>query len=210
MTQNCKSCKHFTNLIRYTYLPRKIQVNGVNPSKNFTTFSSEYVPRTETKLYEAGITFEKVQGRSYLDIKFKRTLIFNWFLCLGCLPLFKCFQARLEIPYLKVDQVTGSVLRNLIALEQCHYSEQTFICNYVSLIDSLIHTDQDVEFLVDTETIGHELGSHAELATLVNGLCKYVVFTSNYYGKIIMELNEHYNNSWKHFMGRLKAVSVFP
>ena len=63
----CKSCKHFTDLIRYTYLPREIQVNGMNPSQSFTPFRSEYALRTATKLSEAGISFEKVQGRSYCE-----------------------------------------------------------------------------------------------------------------------------------------------
>ena len=63
---------------------------------------------------------------------------------------------------MKVDQATECVHRNLIAFEQCHYSNQPFICNYVSLIDSFIHTHEDVELLVDTEIISHELESHAE------------------------------------------------
>jgi hypothetical protein len=70
----------------------------------------------------------------------------------------------------------------------------------------LIHTHEDVELLVDTEIISHELGSHAELATLVNRLCKYVVVTSNCYVKIIKEMNEHYNNWLKRYMGMLRSV----
>ncbi|KAJ1439492.1 hypothetical protein SESBI_02432 [Sesbania bispinosa] len=207
MIKNCKSCKHFTDLIRFTYLPREIQVNGVNPSAQFTPCPVEYVPRTATKLNEAGVSFEKVEeGKSYLDIKFINTPILSWFLCLGCFPFLQCFRVRLQIPLLKVDQVTECVLRNLIALEQCHYSDQPFICNYVSLIDSLIHTQEDVELLVDKEVIVHELGSHTELATLVNGLCKHIVVTCNYYGKTTKELNEHYNNRWKYYMGMLKSV----
>ncbi|TKY68947.1 UPF0481 protein [Spatholobus suberectus] len=208
MIKNCKSCKHFTDLIRYTYLPRQIQVEGVNanPSQYFTTCPGECVLRTATKLNEAGVSFEKVQGRSYLDIKFENTPILSWFLCFGCLPFSTCFKARLEVPNLKVDQVTECVLRNLIALEQGHYSDQPFICNYVSLIDSLIHTQEDVELLVDKEIIVHELGSHNELATMINGLCRHVVVTSNYYGKITKELNEHYNSCWKYHMGMLRSV----
>ncbi|PNX79395.1 hypothetical protein L195_g035381 [Trifolium pratense] len=177
MIRNCKSCKHFTDLIRYSYLPREIQVKGVNPSENFTPFRSEYVLRTATKLNEA-----------------------------GCVPCLKVVESKLQIPHLNVDQGTECVLRNLIAFEQCHYSDQPFICNYVSLIDSLIHTHEDVELLVDTEIINHELGSHAELATLVNCLCKCVVVTSNCYGEVVKELNEHYNNRWKHYMGMLRSV----
>ncbi|XP_058745217.1 UPF0481 protein At3g47200-like [Vicia villosa] len=206
MIRNCESCKHFTDLIRYSYLPRKIQEKGVNQSENFTKFSSKYVLRTATKLNEAGISFEKVQGKSYCDIKFKKTPILNWFLCLGCIPCFKFVETKLQIPHLKVDQSTECVLRNLIAFEQCHYSDQPFVCNYVSLIDSLIHTHEDVELLVDTEIISHELGSHAELATLVNCLCRYVVVTSNCYGEMVKELNEHYNNVWKHYMGMMRSV----
>ncbi|XP_028225068.1 putative UPF0481 protein At3g02645 isoform X1 [Glycine soja] len=211
MIKKCKSCKHFTDLIRYTFLPTKIQVEGVNnvsvnPSQHFTPCQVECVLRTATKLNEAGVSFEKVQGRSYLDIKFEKTPILSWFLCFGCLPFSKWFKARLQIPHLKVDQVTECVLRNLIALEQCHYSDQPFICNYVTLIDSLIHTQEDVELLVDTEIIDHELGSHTELATMINGLCKHVLVTSNYYGKTTKELNEHYNCCWKHYMGMLISV----
>lgn len=97
---------------------------------------------------------------------------------------------------MKVDQVTECVLRNLIALEQCHYSEQPFICEYVTLIDSLIHTQEDVEFLVDKEIIVHELSSHNELVT------------SNYFGKTSRKLNDHYNNRWKYYMGMLRSVYV--
>ncbi|CAJ1948134.1 unnamed protein product [Sphenostylis stenocarpa] len=205
MINNFKSCVNFTDLIRYTYLPRQIQAN-VNPSQQFTPCAVECVLRTATKLNEAGISFEKVQGRSYLDIKFEKSRILSWFLCFGCLPFSRCFKSRLQIPHLKVDQVTECVLRNLIALEQCHYSDQPFICNYVTLIDSLIHTQDDVELLVDKEIIVHELGSHNELATMINGLCRHVVVSSNYYGKITRELNEHYNCCWKHYMGVLRSV----
>jgi len=206
MIKNCKSCLNFTDLIRYTYLPREIQVNMNSSSRHFTSCAVECVLRTATKLIEAGVSFEAVEGRSYLDIKFEKSPILSWFLCFGCLPFTECFKCRLQVPHLKVDQVTECILRNLIALEQCHYSDQPFICNYVTLIDSLIHTQDDVELLVDKEIIVHELGSHNELATMINGLCRHVVVTSNYYGEITRELNEHYNCCWKHYMGVLRSV----
>ena len=36
---------------------------------------------------------------------------------------------------------------------QCHYSDEPYICNYVTFIDSLIHTKDDVELLVEKEVI---------------------------------------------------------
>ncbi|RYR25263.1 hypothetical protein Ahy_B02g058939 isoform G [Arachis hypogaea] len=111
------------------------------------------------------------------------------------------------ISFEKISVPTAEcVLRNLIAFEQCHYPEEPYICNYVSLIDSLIHTKDDAELMVEKEAIVHELGSDKELATLVNSLCKHVVTNKTCYQQIIGDLNEHYNNGWKWTMGTLRWV----
>lgn len=162
--------------------------------------------RTATKLQEAGVSFEKVKKRHLLDIRFKKNPHLSYFLCLGCISKFKYVKARFQIPQLKVDHMTECVLRNLIALEQCHYAKEPYICNYVSLIDSLIHTKDDVELLVEKEVIVHELGSDKEVATLVNGLCKHVVTDSTCYKDVIDELNQHYQNIWYRSMAALRLV----
>ncbi|XP_020202783.1 UPF0481 protein At3g47200 [Cajanus cajan] len=190
---------HFTDLIRNSYLPNELRSQTDHSQK-------ECVLRTATKLNEAGISFEKVNDRCLLDIKFKKKRFFSWFLCLGCLPCCKLFKATFQIPQLKVDHTTECVLRNLVAFEQCHYPEEPYICNYVSLIDSLIHTKDDAELLVEKEAIVHELGSDKELATLVNGLCKHVVTNSTCYHQIMEDVNNHYNNDWKWAMGTLRWV----
>ncbi|XP_015948210.1 UPF0481 protein At3g47200 [Arachis duranensis] len=195
---------HFTDLVRCSYLPTNLSFND---DKSRHTYSQkECMLRTATKLNEAGISFEKVHNRSLLDIKFEKKRFFSWFLCLGCFPYSKCFKARFQFPQLKVDHTTECVLRNLIAFEQCHYPEEPYICNYVSLIDSLIHTKDDAELMVEKEAIVHELGSDKELATLVNSLCKHVVTNKTCYQQIIGDLNEHYNNGWKWTMGTLRWV----
>ncbi|KHN34500.1 UPF0481 protein [Glycine soja] len=190
---------HFTDLIRNAYLPKKL-------SSQMKYSQQECVLRTATKLNEAGISFEKVHDRCLLDVKFEKKRFFSWFLCLGCLPCCKLFKARFQIPQLKVDHTTECVLRNLIAFEQCHYPKEPYVCNYVSLIDSLIHTKDDAELLVEKEAIVHELGSDQDLATLVNGLCKHVVTNSTCYHQIMKAVNEHYNNDWKWAMGTLRWV----
>ncbi|XP_058743293.1 UPF0481 protein At3g47200-like [Vicia villosa] len=196
---NNNNPKHFTDLIRFFYLPAHLGESG----------SSHSFPRTATKLTESGVSFEKVVGRRLLDITFEKKPFLSNFLCLGCLPSFSClnhFKARLRIPQLKVDHTTECLLRNLIALEQCQYQEQPYICNYVSLVDSLIHTQVDVDFLVEKEVIVHEMGSDKEVAMLVNGLCKHVVVNSNCYHEIINELNKHYQNMWNRTMAALWLV----
>ncbi|KEH17777.1 hypothetical protein MtrunA17_Chr8g0335071 [Medicago truncatula] len=209
MIKYCKkSCRHFTDLVRCFYLPKEVYADDWSPSLHFKHINSEdkCVLKTASRLNEAGVSFEKVHHKKLLEIKFNKVQVLNWFLCLGCLPCFKFVKTKLQIPQFKVHQTTECVLRNLIALEQCHYSNQPFICNYVSLIDFLINTQEDVELLVDKEIIVHELGSHAELATMINGLCKNVVVTCNYYGKTSKNLNDHYYNYWKHYMGMLRSV----
>jgi hypothetical protein len=208
MLKNFKSCKHFTDLIRCFYLPKEVYDKGWSRSAHFTDVNSEdkCILKTAKMLHDAGVSFEKVNHKSLLEIKFDKVPILNWLLCLGCLPCFRFVNSKLLMSQFKVYQHKECVLKNLIALEQCHYSEQPFICNYVSLIDALINTQEDVEILVDKEIIVHELGSHAELATMINGLCKNVVVTCNYYGKTTKKLNGHYYNSWKNYMGVLRSV----
>ncbi|XP_057741334.1 UPF0481 protein At3g47200-like [Arachis stenosperma] len=189
--------KHFTDLIRYFYLPdNKIGESGCPDS----------VLRTATKLQDSGITFEKVLNRRLLHITFEKKPILSSFLCLGCLPYMNHVKARFRIPQLKVDHTTECILRNLIAFEQCHYPEEPYICNYVSLIDSLIHTQVDVELLVEKEVIVHELGSDKEVATLVNGLCRHVVANTTCYYGVINDLNKHYQNAWNRTMAALWLV----
>jgi len=170
---------HFIDLIRCAYLPMKLK-------NQYNDFHKEcLMVRTATKLNEAGISFEKVHNRSLLDIKFEKKPLLSWFLCLGCLPCCKCVKARFQFPQLKVDHTTECILRNLIAYEQCHYPDEPYICNYVSLIDSLIQTKDDVEWLVEKEIVVHELGSDEELTTLVNSLLKHVVTNSSCYYQLI-------------------------
>ncbi|KAK4270561.1 hypothetical protein QN277_023583 [Acacia crassicarpa] len=191
-----QSPKHFTDLIRSFYI-----------CKDLKEFKKWLPLKTATKLRESGVSFEKGNNRRLVHIKFKKVKILSWFRCLGCIiPKFTYFKARLEIPELKVDDSTECVLRNLIAFEQCHYPSQPFICSYVSFIDSLIETKDDVELLVEKEVIVHELGSATEVATLVNGLCKHVVTDKTCYADILNSLNKHYQRRWYRTMAALRMV----
>ncbi|XP_054781147.1 UPF0481 protein At3g47200-like [Prosopis cineraria] len=190
--------KHFTDLMRYFYIYDNLTQREKGVPSN--------VLRTATKLRESGVSFEKMLDKNLLDINFVKEPILSWFLCLGCIPKFTCFKARLQIPQLKIDNTTECVLRNLIAFEQCHYADEPYMCNYVSFIDSLIHTKDDVELLVEKEVIVHELGSDKEVATLVNSLCKHVVADQTCYKDIINDLNGHYQRVWNRTMASLRLV----
>ena len=57
-----------------------------------------------------------------------------------------------------------------MALEQCHYPSEAYICNYIVLLDYLINNRDDVELLVDKGIIVNSLGSNKAVATMVDRL----------------------------------------
>jgi hypothetical protein len=98
-----------------------------------------------TKLVDAGLKFKEVKGgKRLLDIKPPRP---------GVLGSILCFGRPMEVPQLVIDDYTETLLRNLMALEQCLYPSETYICNYVFLLDHLIDDDKDVDLLVHKKVI---------------------------------------------------------
>ena len=77
-------------------------------------------------------------------------------------------QPILEIPSFTVGDATECVIRNLMALEQCHYPRKAYICNYIVLLDHLINTAEDVDLLVEKKVLFNWLGSNKAVATLIN------------------------------------------
>ena len=143
--------KHFIDLMRYFYHPWEFK----------STEQPIETLHNAKKLDEAVVIFKKADGRRLLDIQFKKsnlTEIFPCFTCswlLRCLPFLKHFpclvntQTFLEVPRFEVHDETGGIFRNLMALEQCHYPFEAYICNYMVLLDFLINTREDVELLVE-------------------------------------------------------------
>ena len=169
-----KEVKHFNDLVRYSYCP-SIQY------KKGSTITHLY---SATKLHGAGVMFRK--GKE-IDIQFKKLPLleifpcFNisWFLnclpCLKCFPCLECMQTLLKVPRLTVDDATEVRFRNLMALEQCHYPSESYICNYIMLLDCLISTREDVELFVENKIIINGLGSNEAVATMVNNLGPEIV-----------------------------------
>ncbi|KAJ7962060.1 UPF0481 protein family [Quillaja saponaria] len=97
-------------------------------------------------------------------------------------------------------------LRNLMALEQCYYPDELYNCNYVSLIDGLIETKGDVDFLLEQKVIVNYLGSNDAVAKLVNSFCRELTVSSSCYEAKIKELNAHYENPFNHTMATIRRV----
>jgi hypothetical protein len=211
-----KEVKHFTDLKRMFYSPTRPKLDSKPP---------KYLRYTATKLYETGLEFEAVDidmidpsKKSLLDIEFannkrlKRNPCLNlsWlFSCLPCLkslPCSKSVRCILKVPTLVIDEQTEALFRNLMALEQCHYPSNTYICNYVLLMDYLITTKEDVCLLVEKNVIVNRRGSSKAVTTLINTLGHEIVERESCYHELYQQLNDHCDNPWNRLVASLTSV----
>ncbi|XP_035546128.1 UPF0481 protein At3g47200-like [Juglans regia] len=217
--------KHFTDLVRYFFLPLGPNQSSPDSSaenqKEGPKGNQKHLHFTATKLDEAGLKFTTPDSAtSLLDIKFRPNgclesfPIFNlsWFL--SCLPCLKStclvhMQRFLEVPPLLLDDKTDGLFRNLMALEQCHYPDKTDICDYIVLMDDLITTKADVRLLVDKKIIVNELGSSAAVTKLVNNLALEIEESGSLYVKLCGQLNRYCESNWNRLVGTLTSV-YFP
>jgi hypothetical protein len=201
--------KHLADLLRYFFC----SVRELKPSNQ--------QPRNlccATKLDEAGLKLKPVEERRLLDITFVGNRLLKYFPCfnlswlVACLPCLKCFpplermQCILEVPHFEIFDSTECLLRNLMALEQCHYPHKAYICNYVLLLDDLIDTEKDVDLLVEKNVIANNIGSNAAVAALINRLCLEIVVLESCYSSLSHEIIEFLDNPWNRTMATMKSV----
>ncbi|XP_030965586.1 UPF0481 protein At3g47200-like [Quercus lobata] len=199
-----KEVKHFTDFLRYFLLPH-------NPACGR---SFERVP-CATKLSEAGVEFKasKSENGRLLDIQFRKSALleicpfldFSWLLsCFPCLKCLEIMQPVLELKSFIIGDETESVVRNLMALEQCHYPREAYVCNYIVLLDHLINTAADVDLLVEKNVIVNWLGNNKAVATLINGLCLQIIEGNHScYFELSEKIKDHYNSRWSKLMASL-------
>ncbi|KAL4599815.1 hypothetical protein ACB092_11G154200 [Castanea dentata] len=207
-----KIVKHFTDLQRYFFKPPNQKPGDPIEHRH-----------SATKLEMAGLIFQTQKGpekkRSLLNVQIqmcnKLSKIFPCFNCSwlwGCIPCLKkipylkCMQTHLVVPHFVVDNKTEDLFRNLMALEQCHYPKEAYICNYILLLDFLINNKDDVELLVEEGIIVNSLGSNEAVAKMVNKLGHEIVEVNSYYHDVAEDLNSYYRNLWNQNMASLKTV----
>ena len=209
-----KEVKHFTDLKRMFYSPS-------NPKPG--PKSLKHLRYTATKLYETGLEFKALEHIDYsqnslLDIELAKgkhlerhpCLNLSWlFSCLPCLKLCQCsnnVRCILKVPQLIIDDKTEALFRNLMALEQCHYPLDTYICHYVLLMDYLITTKDDVRLLVEKKVIVNRRGSNKEVTTLINKLGHEIVESESCYHELYKQLDDHCGSTWNSLVASLTSV----
>lgn len=131
------------------------------------------------ELRNAGIKFKPLQG-GIKEIKFDEN------------------STTIFLPPISITDLAERVFRNLIAYEMCKPSEINYVSCYVSLMDRLIDSEEDVALLIRMGVLTNYLGSDIEVADLFNGLCKEVVFRENdLFNGLKQKVSAHYSNKWK-------------
>ncbi|KAJ7962051.1 hypothetical protein O6P43_017328 [Quillaja saponaria] len=203
ISETTKAVKHLTDLLRCFYIPTNFNLTDFSPDN--PDDNDNDILYSATKLRDSGISFKAVQGRYLLDVNFEDHCYLYWLL--SWLTRDKIAKARLEIPKLIIEDGTECKFRNLIAFEQCHYPyDQFYICDYVSFIDGLIETKEDVDFLLEKKIFANYLGSNDAVEKMVNSLCRELVISSRCYKTSIRQLNAHYDNTFNHTMATLRSV----
>ncbi|KAH9609519.1 hypothetical protein KSS87_022511 [Heliosperma pusillum] len=174
---NDREVLHLVDFLRTYYLPSSLRHDSNND--NF-----EFPPGIEI-LYNAGVRFEVVKSLPLLDIEFK--------------------DGVLRIPKLEVEDHTECLLLNLSAFEQCHYFFDSYIVDYVVLMDVLITSVKDVDILMSNGIITNALGSSEDLAYVFNTICKGTTYKTKgfYYCNLCKELSKHAKMPWNRWRATL-------
>ncbi|ONH97752.1 hypothetical protein PRUPE_7G207800 [Prunus persica] len=131
-----------------------------------------------TELLQAGVEF-KVRSNTWdnmLDITFKNGVM--------------------EIPPIEIRDNAESLFRNLIAYEQCDSS--IISCNitsYAVILDNLINTSKDADFLIQKEIIVTKL-SKEDIACLFNRLYSDTTVAYFCYVELTKNVNAYYQDRW--------------
>ncbi|KAJ7960482.1 hypothetical protein O6P43_020916 [Quillaja saponaria] len=173
--------KHFTDLLRKFHLPPP----DILPDRAGKNNKMINLP-TATELAGAGVKFKAGSSKCLLDLKFSKKF--------------------LEIPCFEVDGNTEVLFRNLLALEQCQYPNETYILDYIGIMDFLVSSAKDVDILVRKGIMVNNWLQGDEAANLFNKLMRNNAPAgfSRSYLRLYEDLNTFYNSPLNKGMSTLK------
>ena len=184
-----KKIEHFTDLVRHFRLPED---GFKNPKEHVNHLY------TATKLDKAGIYF----APAYETQPLAKVGVSEWY----C-KFIPCFHSvKLKLPLFHIQDDTECIMRNIIALEQCLYPYEAYICNYVFLMSELIDNEEDLDFLVDKKIINNMLSSNREATDLIHNLNNNIMIVKFIYSKECETLNKFCENWYNRAKATLKRV----
>jgi hypothetical protein len=184
--RSVKKSRHFTDLLRNFMLNGIRQPNGASQPNGSS--NPIMLRHSAVKLRAAGVKFEVAEDEDecLLNITFKKGV--------------------LKIPRLEVDYHFERAVRNIMALEQCLYQNEAYVCSYIKFMDHLIDSAEDVGLLVGKKIITHRLGNDAAVSVMINKLCENINDPYTYYDDICKMMNDHYDSPFNRMKATLELV----
>ncbi|MED6126073.1 hypothetical protein PIB30_074872 [Stylosanthes scabra] len=167
------SILHFTDLLRYFCLPQSI------------------IRRNPGLLVLGHGASELVEGR----VKFVENKASH-----GCMLALEFKDGTLSIPHIEVGDGYEIWLRNMVALEQCHYPLKHYILDYVVFLGHIMETSKDAGVIIKAGIINCIVGGgnyESSVAKLFGDVWKETLAanTNDDYLKICDDLNKYYNKN---------------
>ncbi|KAE9447499.1 hypothetical protein C3L33_20602, partial [Rhododendron williamsianum] len=178
---------HILHSLHDSYLPHDHQ------TKN-ETFRLTEMPSASELVY-AGVKFVPDAGNDLFKFKFSEPKGLLWW----------CLRARFVIPPLVIYDQTESLLRNLIALEQCCPGVSRHVSSYATVMDMLVNTDKDVQVLEKAGVLTNWLGATKDATNLFNKLCKEVML-GRYFDDTRMKATEYSKRFWPKNMANVRRT----
>ncbi|KAJ6393049.1 hypothetical protein OIU77_022516 [Salix suchowensis] len=179
-------CKHLLDLVYHNWLLRTpLVLPRESEAKNI---KSEFI-HSAKELKEAGIKFCK-QEESY-----------------GLFQGVRFEKGMMKIPCLTVVDTTESLFRNLIAYEQCSQRQNLYVTDYITLMDCLINTREDVQILRHCGIIENGLGDDEMACMLFNNLGTNVMISDRdrfYYAQVFERVEMHCARRHNVWMAKLR------
>lgn len=164
--------KHLLDLLRSSFIPLPRTEKPRKPN------SSTDVIECVSKLRRAGIKFKLLHDHSFLNIQYRNGVI--------------------EMPCVSIDDFTGCFFFNCVAFEQCYKHRSKHMTTYATLMDCLMNTYRDVEFLCDAGIVENYLGTDGEVSRFFNTLGRDMAFDVNkcYLAGLFEDVNGYYRNKF--------------
>ncbi|XP_028092502.1 UPF0481 protein At3g47200-like [Camellia sinensis] len=167
---------HFLELVRRQYIDSTTSSIGCHITGDW------YSRRSARDFTSVGIQFKPSKTSQLTDIDFKST----------------CTSGTLQLPPIIVDDITKSILLNLVAYEACPDSiTDVGVTSYICFMDSLIDQDEDVKVLRAKGILINFLGSDGHVADLFNEIATDLVPSPHAYVEVKKKIEKHHRSRMK-------------
>ncbi|KAI3822356.1 hypothetical protein L1987_09945 [Smallanthus sonchifolius] len=152
---------HLLDLIHQSFIPK---THMLRPQPTKPQSDQMNIP-TATHLRKTGTRIKKTKSPSVFGVRFNK--------------------GALRIPALTHHDLMETVLRNLVAMENCCYDGAKYVTSYVFLMRNLIQSNEDAKILHNKGIIDKE----EEFVTLFGKICVEVNAKDFYYGDLCEKLD---------------------